>query len=143
MSSSGPFLWVPPDGVELIAHNPQVVAIIDMAGVQSGIHRWDGLDRKVAEWFSHEYWQKVPWAGHACNHCRSVINISGQPRTIRASVIDGTTSCRHYKCAFLGCAMDLPRWGSTYQGVRRVLLLSGGRFHSDLARMPWTYFGIV
>lgn len=109
VSPTGPFLWVPPEGQELIAHSTRVVAIMDTHGVQSGSNFWKGLTDKVDEWFSHDYWSKVPWATHSCDVCTKDVHVNGQTQSVRAAVTDGLTACRSYKCSIYGCVTDLPR----------------------------------
>ena len=101
-----------------------------MAGNLGGVHGWDGLDQKVEQWYSHDFWGKVPWAGHACKYCRTDIVIGGQTHAVQAAVIDGLTANRTYKCSVLGCTMALPRWDARYEITTRVALSFDNHFPS-------------
>ena len=85
---------------------------MDISGELLGANHWAGVRDVVAE-LQQSFWKKTPWPGHACDLCRRMVVVNGEPRTIKAAVIDGCNNTRHPKCKVYECALDLESLGGT------------------------------
>lgn len=108
LAGEGPWVWVPPEGCNLVAETPEEVRIMDIEGEQQGAHHWAGL-HSIMEELLKSFWSKTPWPGHACDICRRTVIVDEEERTIRAAVIDGCNNTRHPKCKVYECPRGLKR----------------------------------
>ena len=106
-------MWVPPEGVLLIAHEPQEVRIGDREGQQQGANHWEGLRELMAETLE-DFAERNPWKTHSCNLCRKSITVDGQSsHSMKAAVLDGITNTRSPCCAVHECPYPLPDLGGS------------------------------
>ena len=87
-SRQDPWVWVPPEGCHLEAEDPQEVNLVDVVGDQQGAHPGAPLKSTMVELLTN-FWTRTPWAVHACDVCRSTVEVNEEARTMKAAVGDG------------------------------------------------------
>lgn len=81
--TTGPWLWFPPEGVELVASEPQEVATKDVVGTQQGGGEPLGGAAFDSSWVTFSKVSGLEsWARHSCDVCRQTAIIDRQPRSI-------------------------------------------------------------